>query len=248
MRVQPVPCPGWRRLVPDRSTSVSIGTGRRRRAEQPARSAGSAHRTVRADQRRRMPRPPQQPKFHLTHRAPDCPQAFTSAGGPRPAGAARPRQAPHVVPPSGRQGRAWDRIRMVLLRRSALRRGRLRGHPQRQTVDRGGHARTYGPRGRLCWASRIARRRRTGVAGARGGRQSPAERAASAQARSSRQRVEVLDRRSEPEQVFANPDGAFSSTIASRPVRVRRPDGSWVRVDTTLRLAWTARWWRRRSS
>jgi hypothetical protein len=41
--------------------------------------------------------------------------------------------------------------------------------------------------------------------------------------------IAVVERRSETEQVFANPDGTFSASITSRPVRVHRPDGSWVR-------------------
>jgi hypothetical protein len=44
-----------------------------------------------------------------------------------------------------------------------------------------------------------------------------AERAAAIRARADGRRVEVLTRRSETEQVFANPDGSFTSTIAARP-------------------------------
>jgi hypothetical protein len=50
-----------------------------------------------------------------------------------------------------------------------------------------------------------------------------------------RQRVEVLSGRSETAQVFANPDGTSTFTSSAVPVRVHRPDGSWVPVDSTLR-------------
>lgn len=61
----------------------------------------------------------------------------------------------------------------------------------------------------------------------------PAEQA-SAQARSSGQRVEVVAERSENELVFANPSGTFTSEITAGPQRVERADGSWVDVDPTL--------------
>jgi Concanavalin A-like lectin/glucanases superfamily len=62
-----------------------------------------------------------------------------------------------------------------------------------------------------------------------------AELVASASAKTAGHRVEVTDRRSESSQVFANPDGSFTASLSSRPVRVRRGDGSWAPVDTTLR-------------
>ncbi len=61
----------------------------------------------------------------------------------------------------------------------------------------------------------------------------PAEQA-SALARSSGQRVEVVAERSENELVFANPSGTFTSEITAGPQRVERADGSWVDVDPTL--------------
>jgi hypothetical protein len=64
---------------------------------------------------------------------------------------------------------------------------------------------------------------------------SSAELVASGQARDSGRRVEVAARRTETEQVFANPDGTFTAQMATRPVRVHRADGSWAPVDTTLR-------------
>ena len=53
-------------------------------------------------------------------------------------------------------------------------------------------------------------------------------------ARRSGSRVEVMSERSEKTQVFANPDGSFTSEVYAYPQRVRRGDG-WVPVDTTLR-------------
>src|SRR6266540_1310318 len=50
-------------------------------------------------------------------------------------------------------------------------------------------------------------------------------------------RIEVAGRRSETGQLFANPDGTFTVEQHSAPVRVRRADGSWTAVDTTLRRA-----------
>ena len=47
--------------------------------------------------------------------------------------------------------------------------------------------------------------------------------------------VEVLSRRTERERTFANPDGSWTSEVTAAPMRVRRSDGSWVDVDTTLR-------------
>ncbi|MDQ1746596.1 MAG: hypothetical protein QOD07_859, partial [Frankiaceae bacterium] len=46
-------------------------------------------------------------------------------------------------------------------------------------------------------------------------------------------RVEVMSERTETTQVFANPDGSYTSEIAAGPVRLMR-SGSWVDVDSTL--------------
>jgi hypothetical protein len=54
-------------------------------------------------------------------------------------------------------------------------------------------------------------------------------------ARLSGGRVEVLGERSAVRQVFANPDGTLTSETSVLPRWVRRADGSWVVVDTTLR-------------
>jgi Concanavalin A-like lectin/glucanases superfamily len=59
--------------------------------------------------------------------------------------------------------------------------------------------------------------------------------AASAQAQAAGSQVEVVGQRSETTQVFANPDGTFTASAASRPVRVHQADGSWADVDPTLR-------------
>ncbi|GII81119.1 hypothetical protein Sru01_61010 [Sphaerisporangium rufum] len=64
----------------------------------------------------------------------------------------------------------------------------------------------------------------------------PGERAAVRQARDSGRRVEVLPLRTETRQVFANPDGSFTSETAALPERVRRGDG-WADVDPTLAFA-----------
>lgn len=72
-----------------------------------------------------------------------------------------------------------------------------------------------------------------GAGGAEPARDSDAE--AARAARGSRARVEVLSRRTETRQVFANPDGTFTSETAALPVRVRRGAG-WTPVDTTLRF------------
>jgi hypothetical protein len=50
-------------------------------------------------------------------------------------------------------------------------------------------------------------------------------------------RVELLDSRTEKEQVFAEPSGALTLEATAVPVRVHRTDGSWVPVDTTLARA-----------
>ncbi len=63
--------------------------------------------------------------------------------------------------------------------------------------------------------------------------------AASAQAaaRACHGRVEVLGKRSERQQVFANPDGSYTLETSVLPRRVKRADGSWVPVDPSLRKA-----------
>ncbi|TDD85393.1 LamG-like jellyroll fold domain-containing protein [Actinomadura rubrisoli] len=53
-------------------------------------------------------------------------------------------------------------------------------------------------------------------------------------ARKTDQRVEVLDRRSETEQLFAEPDGSLTYESTVLPKRVHRSDGSWAAVDDTL--------------
>ncbi|MFC4589994.1 LamG-like jellyroll fold domain-containing protein [Sphaerisporangium corydalis] len=55
-------------------------------------------------------------------------------------------------------------------------------------------------------------------------------------ARSEGRRVEVSAARTENRQVFANPDGSFTSETSALPERVRR-DGGWAEVDTTLAFA-----------
>ncbi|MFC0529061.1 carboxypeptidase regulatory-like domain-containing protein [Phytohabitans kaempferiae] len=56
-----------------------------------------------------------------------------------------------------------------------------------------------------------------------------------ARAAASRQRVEVETLRDEHSLTFARPDGSFVTETSLRPQRVRRSDGSWAAVDTTLR-------------
>lgn len=53
-------------------------------------------------------------------------------------------------------------------------------------------------------------------------------------ARAQGSRVEDLSQRSEFGQVFANPDGTWTSELESDPVRVRDERGVWHGVDTTL--------------
>jgi hypothetical protein len=48
-------------------------------------------------------------------------------------------------------------------------------------------------------------------------------------------RVEVGEKRSEQAQTFANPDGSFTVEVSAVPRRVRRADGGWATVDTSLR-------------
>jgi RHS repeat-associated protein len=46
--------------------------------------------------------------------------------------------------------------------------------------------------------------------------------------------VEDVSQRTEDTRVVANPDGTWSSEVASGPVRMRTDDGSWVDLNTTL--------------
>src|SRR5256885_547308 len=48
-------------------------------------------------------------------------------------------------------------------------------------------------------------------------------------------RVEILAGRTETAQVFATPSGNYTYESPLKPVRVHRPDGSWVPADATLR-------------
>lgn len=57
---------------------------------------------------------------------------------------------------------------------------------------------------------------------------------ASAQAAAVGRPVEVMRDRTDWTQVFAEPGGGFRTVESLVPVRARRPDGSWVPVDTTL--------------
>ncbi|MFF5076431.1 discoidin domain-containing protein [Actinoplanes sp. NPDC000266] len=59
--------------------------------------------------------------------------------------------------------------------------------------------------------------------------------AATARAEACGSRVEVLGRRSERDQVFANPNGSYTLETSAVPRRVRGSGGSWAAVDTTLR-------------
>ncbi len=61
-----------------------------------------------------------------------------------------------------------------------------------------------------------------------------AESAASEKAVESGHREEVLPRRTEATQLFANPDGTFTQEANAAPVRARKADGSWAPIDTTL--------------
>ncbi len=60
-----------------------------------------------------------------------------------------------------------------------------------------------------------------------------AERTASARARASGQRVEVVAKRSETMEVFAEPNGTYTAQLHPGPVRVRRGE-RWMPVDTNL--------------
>ncbi|MFI5911659.1 LamG-like jellyroll fold domain-containing protein [Dactylosporangium sp. NPDC051541] len=58
--------------------------------------------------------------------------------------------------------------------------------------------------------------------------------AASALAKACDGRVEVLSRRTETAQVFANPGGNYTFVSTLKPARVKRADGSWVKTDASL--------------
>lgn len=60
------------------------------------------------------------------------------------------------------------------------------------------------------------------------------QRLASEQAKALGERVEVVEERTEVEEVFANPDGTFTAEQTAQPQRVQQPDGSWLPVDATL--------------
>ncbi|MER8005625.1 LamG-like jellyroll fold domain-containing protein [Streptomyces sp. NPDC094149] len=75
----------------------------------------------------------------------------------------------------------------------------------------------------------------TSPADAAGGRPSAsAEAAAFELAADTGEPVEIVQRRTEDELVFANPDGSFTSETSVQPQRVQRPDGSWEKADATL--------------
>jgi hypothetical protein len=65
----------------------------------------------------------------------------------------------------------------------------------------------------------------------------PDEASALAAARARGRQVEALADRTAYSQTFANPTGTLTLDESIAPVRVQRPDGSWVPVDTTLRVA-----------
>jgi hypothetical protein len=60
------------------------------------------------------------------------------------------------------------------------------------------------------------------------------EATAFARAAATGERVELLDRRTEDELVFANPDGSLTSEISAQPQRVQEADGGWRPADATL--------------
>ncbi|MDP4505321.1 LamG-like jellyroll fold domain-containing protein [Nonomuraea turcica] len=61
----------------------------------------------------------------------------------------------------------------------------------------------------------------------------PSEEAARGAARQADAPVEILSKRSETREVFANPEGSFTAVEHLRPVRVRQ-DGGWVKPDLTM--------------
>ncbi|HZN76267.1 MAG TPA: LamG-like jellyroll fold domain-containing protein [Micromonosporaceae bacterium] len=75
----------------------------------------------------------------------------------------------------------------------------------------------------------------SGLASAAGGTPAQDEAGALAAAHTGGQRVELLGRRTETGQVFANPDGTFTLQEHLRPHWVKRSNGVWVDADPTLR-------------
>jgi hypothetical protein len=61
----------------------------------------------------------------------------------------------------------------------------------------------------------------------------PTDESAKRMARETGRQIEILAKRGEDREVFANPDGSFTAVEHLRPVRVRQ-DASWVAPDTTL--------------
>lgn len=61
-----------------------------------------------------------------------------------------------------------------------------------------------------------------------------AEATAFARAAATGERVEILQKRTEDELVFANPDGTLTSETSAQPQRVQSADGSWRPADATL--------------
>lgn len=59
------------------------------------------------------------------------------------------------------------------------------------------------------------------------------DKTAAARAKASGERVELLGKRTETEQTFANPNGTFTLEQSNMPVRTRK-DGQWVDLDPTL--------------
>ncbi|MFF3659117.1 LamG-like jellyroll fold domain-containing protein [Streptomyces olivochromogenes] len=60
------------------------------------------------------------------------------------------------------------------------------------------------------------------------------EATAFARAAATGERVELIERRTEDELVFANPDGSLTSEISAQPQRVQEADGGWRPADATL--------------
>lgn len=65
-------------------------------------------------------------------------------------------------------------------------------------------------------------------------RPTSAEATAFARAAATGDPVEILQRRTEDELVFANPDGSLTSETSVQPQRIRRADGGWDAADPTL--------------
>lgn len=58
--------------------------------------------------------------------------------------------------------------------------------------------------------------------------------AAMVTARATGERVEDLSQRDETTRVFANPDGTWTSQVASEPLPAQDETGAWHRIDHTL--------------